>query len=335
MKGRRSPASAMMGLGSGLRTMSRGRSRWTKSQQLVVVAFFFICCVIGWLHDLGGTVTSLEEAPLHCSDPVLAAEPMFEGKQKAHNDPEHWLTAAARAKDLQAAVKPGTYVKLFLMIRHGEGTHNEAKARVGKEEWYKNEGKNTRYLDAALTNNGHLQTARLAKDLSYAQTHGLQIDRLVVSPMSRALETAADVFPFHYTSVLWPATALEGLREAAGLYPCDKRSSRRELMKRFPAVDFSLLPADKDPLWKKDGREPKEKQAVRVKEALIDLVQLYGSTDEVIAVVGHSGWISTAIKLLTGNVYNPRNCELVAVTVQFECSPNPRAKHRSMLPGIA
>lgn len=126
MKGRRSPASAMMGLGSGLRTMSRGRSRWTKSQQLVVVAFFFICCVIGWLHDLGGTVTSLEEAPLHCSDPVLAAEPMFEGKQKAHNDPEHWLTAAARAKDLQAAAKPGTYVKLFLMIRHGEGTSSQS-----------------------------------------------------------------------------------------------------------------------------------------------------------------------------------------------------------------
>lgn len=324
----------MMGLGKGLRTMSRGRSRWTKGQQLAAVGLFFVCCVIGWVHDIGrGTPGRLEDAPLQCSAPTLAAEPMFEGKHKAHNDPEHWITAAAHAKDLQAAAEPGTFIRLFLMIRHGEGVHNEAKARVGKEEWYKTEGKKALYLDAALTNNGHLQTSRLAKDVAYAQTHGLTVDRLMVSPMSRALETAADVFPFHYTSVLWPATALEGLREAAGLYPCDKRRPRRELVQKFPAVDFSLLPADKDPIWKKGGREPKEKQEIRVRESLTDVVQLYGLTDQVIAVVGHSGWIATALKMLTGKVHNPRNCELVAVTLQFKCVPNPKANHRSMLPG--
>ena len=75
--------------------------------------------------------------------------------------------------------------------------------------------------------------------------------------------------------------------QKAGLYPCDKRRPRRELIKKFPAVDFSLLPADKDPLWKQSGREPKPKnQIARVKESLTDLVQLYGLTDDVIAIVG-------------------------------------------------
>ena len=86
------------------------------------VALFFVCCVIGWVRDLGrGSPGRLEDAPLQCTAPVLAAEPMFEGTHKAHNDPENWISAAAHAKDLQAAAKPGTYVKLFLMIRHGEG----------------------------------------------------------------------------------------------------------------------------------------------------------------------------------------------------------------------
>ena len=34
------------------------------------------------------------------------------------------------------------------------GLHNEAKARVGKDAWYKTEGKKSLYLDAPLTNNG-------------------------------------------------------------------------------------------------------------------------------------------------------------------------------------
>lgn len=74
--------------------------------------------------------------------------------------------------------------------------------------------------------------------------------------------------------------------QKAGLYPCDKRRPRRELIKKFPAVDFSLLPADKDPLWKQSGREPKPNQIARVKESLTDLVQLYGLTDDVVAIVG-------------------------------------------------
>ena len=115
------------------------------------------------------------------------------------------------------------------------------------------------------------------------------LELVVVSPLSRALETAVIAFaPFvprspippdvdaadtsplftHSSSshIPVPFIAREEIREQIGQNVCDRRRPVREISTDFPAVDFSCI-RDEDELWTEE-REPKSAVADRAGEGV-------------------------------------------------------------------
>ena len=83
-----------------------------------------------------------------------------------------------------------------------------------------------------LDSHGHSQAAKLHK--AFVKS-GVKLDVVLVSPMTRTLETAAIVFPKANMA------AIECIREAFGSHPCDKRQDVSHYAKAFPSVNFTLV----------------------------------------------------------------------------------------------
>lgn len=124
--------------------------------------------------------------------------------------------------------------KIVHFVRHAEGTHNLAGA---------SESKLPLHHDARLTVKGREQ----CHDLSIS-TRNLGVECVIVSPMSRCLETAKLSFPHCYESQEVPFVADENWRETVN-YLCDSRQRRTVLKGEYPSVDFNFIDHDDDPLW--------------------------------------------------------------------------------------
>lgn len=153
---------------------------------------------------------------------------------------------------------------LLYAVRHGEATHNvrekEAKAEAEERCMLEAEGSpSNKVLDAAkeaarvaalqdpelhdapLSDAGKTGAleARRALDATIASS-GLLVPTLVlVSPLQRALQTAALIFPDHPD-----VRVREELRERRTGLPCDERSSasRMKTRRSFGRMRFSLVP---------------------------------------------------------------------------------------------
>lgn len=143
--------------------------------------------------------------------------------------------------------------KVVHLVRHAEGTHNLNE----------DESKLPLHFDAALTSRGVEQCLRLAE-----RTMTLDVDAVLVSPMTRCLETARLSFPHLYNrddgvrssedrgggdgdggvAASVPFVAHEEWRETVN-YLCDSRRPRSTLEGLYPRVDFDRLVSDDDPIW--------------------------------------------------------------------------------------
>lgn len=184
--------------------------------------------------------------------------------------------------------KPGGS-KLIHFIRHGEGTHNVAQrewradpAWDGQTEPYTiDTDPNMKFVDAELNDIG----IRQAKDLQQA-TAKVKPELMIVSPMRRATLTGLLAFAPQIERGEMLIIAHELAHERAGKHTCDKRLSKTELGKLFPAVDYSLIDAEEDPFWG-DGltREPWQDLGKRAGAFIEWLME---REDEHIAVAAHS-----------------------------------------------
>jgi len=141
-------------------------------------------------------------------------------------------------------------------VRHAQGDHN-----VAGEQDYTNY-QSEQWFDAALTDLGKQQCDALASQ------HGVtaSAELLVVSPLTRTLQTATLSFPTLVGSARIPWLAHECVREQTGFHPCDRRRNISEVAALFPHVDFALVKDNEaDPLYDACGgaREPDEKVADR------------------------------------------------------------------------
>lgn len=138
--------------------------------------------------------------------------------------------------------------KVVHLVRHAEGTHNLSEK----------ESRLPAHFDAALTPVGIEQCERLA-----LRTRDLEVEAVLVSPMTRCLETARLSFPhlYHRGEVdgdvgaagggrrsAVPFVAREEWRETVN-FLCDSRSATRVLGESHPRVDFGAISHDVDPLW--------------------------------------------------------------------------------------
>lgn len=203
--------------------------------------------------------------------------------------------------------------KRVMWVRHAQGIHNAAELALGKAEWESVECRKDAYFDANLNEIGVEQSKVLQFALNGPlTTRALKVDLIIVSPLSRAIETAQIAFESVWNDV--PVVAVELARERFGKNICDKRRPVSELKRLFPRVDFdSCMDGEHDALHDAEVRESPEQVAERVKRLMHWIMQLpYDS----IAVVGHSDYMSHASVVAGFPHHWPANCELVPMMLR-------------------
>lgn len=198
--------------------------------------------------------------------------------------------------------------KVVYFVRHGQGFHNVAGHAdpANYLSWD--------YEDAHLTDFGWQQAAAL-KHHNQGQPD-VKPEVVIVSPMTRAIETAVGAFgggkwqngdhsqPLMIeqsaqnervaahdavsSSGCPPFVSWEGCREHLGLHPCDRRRTKALYHKRYPGIDFSLVADGEDSLWTPDARET----GPSVKGRGLEFVKWLNQRPESrIAVVSHSSFL--------------------------------------------
>lgn len=170
------------------------------------------------------------------------------------------------------------------------------------------------HFDAKLTERGVAQCNQLAK-----RTRDLDVEVVVVSPLTRTLETSILSFPHLYTSnnddaigddgsdssnekTVVPFVAYEEWRETVN-FLCDCRSSLTQLKQLYPNVCFNNLAQhqENDPIWAHYESIYGDHNAHRSKRESDDPISLYNRShaawkallnrpEKKLALVGHQAF---------------------------------------------
>ncbi|MFO7805913.1 MAG: histidine phosphatase family protein [Paracoccaceae bacterium] len=178
--------------------------------------------------------------------------------------------------------------KRIHFIRHAQSEHNARAAEAPDEDVLR---RDPTLRDAQLTELGHTQARALAQEVS--QLHDIEL--VVVSPLSRAIQTAIAAFERH------PAPRLiQPLHREMQESYCDIGQSPAHLAKAFPTFDFDHLD---DPWWHSDTLDgwPYPREPLHAFEGRVTAFRewLIGRPESCIAVVGHG----TFLNRLTGTVF--------------------------------
>lgn len=162
-----------------------------------------------------------------------------------------------------------TPTPLVHIIRHGQSLHNIHRGYP--------------HRDPPLTDAGHEATKQI--NLSAVP------DLIVISPMTRTIQTAMNAFP---SSIGSPPTGTEvqiwpDLREAHDAI-CNQGISRADIAAKFPHLDFSECPEE----WNHPPHtiETATIRAEKVRRRLQDLSKVYKN----IALITHRGFIAFLVK---------------------------------------
>jgi broad specificity phosphatase PhoE len=162
-------------------------------------------------------------------------------------------------------------------IRHGESTHNILFQKMGMKTFF-----DKNYYDTNLTLNGINQSIELGNKWDNKD----KMDLVIVSPLSRTLQTAMNIFKDTNVKIV----ALESVREYPNsLHTCNKRKDINTLKKLFPRVDFSNIKDNIDPSWNEHIGETIENLLQRI-NSLYDFIDSNDYNN--IALVGHNSYIS-------------------------------------------
>lgn len=128
----------------------------------------------------------------------------------------------------------------MILMRHGQSEFNRLFSATKRDPGI---------ADPPLTDEGHAQAAAAAAALA-----GLRIGRIVVSPYTRALQTAAPVA----RALGVPVSVTPVIRERYH-FSCDIGSPRSVLAAAWPEHDFSAI----DEVWWPDATETPESTMAR------------------------------------------------------------------------
>lgn len=180
--------------------------------------------------------------------------------------------------------------KRILCIRHGESTFNAHAAGGGSDPLL---------FDAPLSEVGHRQVERTRDAL-----RSVEIELVVTTPLTRALQTTAGLFAGHPSS---PTILVESLHRERVENSCDVGRSPALLASAFPTFAFDHLP---DVWWHNHDRPDDRGICVEPVELVSERAEAFrrflrSRPETHIAVVGHG----TFFRTLTGRVLS--NCEVV------------------------
>ena len=168
-------------------------------------------------------------------------------------------------------------MKNILCIRHGRAFHNVLSDKIGEKAFFLKES-----FDAPLVEEGILQ----AKELGENSKKLKNIDIVFVSPLTRTLQTAENIFEKNQKVKI---VALDKIKEfPQGIDICNKRRNRIELKEKFKKVDFSLLDSDSDQMWREDRYEKIDELKERIDEFKKFIMN---ENDNNIAIVSHNNFL--------------------------------------------
>ena len=186
-------------------------------------------------------------------------------------------------------------MKNIICIRHGKAFHNVLSDKIGEKAFSLKES-----FDAPLVEEGILQ----AKELGENSKQLKKIDIVFVSPLTRTLQTAENIFE---KNKIVRIVALDKMKEfPQGIEICNKRRNRIELKEKFKKVDFSLLDSDSDQMWREDRYEKIEELKQRIKEFKQFIMnENYNN----IAIVSHNNFLKELLFQNCGDeTYNLDHC---------------------------
>ena len=184
----------------------------------------------------------------------------------------------------------GLRQKEIYFVRHGKGVHNALA------ELYRKQGKD---VEQAYTQPDGNLTPEGREACTYVCMP--DVDLVIVSPITRAIQTAQIVFRDRNV----PMIAMEEPRENPYKYSINRRAKRSELEKEYPHINFSALTED-DLMG--DGPE---NVTVRIK-SLYNI--LLNRPEKKIAVVSHHNFIKYFMARF-GMSVSPVNCGVYKVVI--------------------
>ena len=165
----------------------------------------------------------------------------------------------------------------FILIRHGEGTHNLGAETEGDAAY-----ENPAYRNSHLTEKGVQQAADAG--LKIASTMTSSAAALWCSPLQRCMQTAEQVMK----SVDVPLNHMylhDSLLERLGRgHVCNMRAPTGEIRRDWPDFNANLLP-DVGPEWK--GIEGRQSVKFRMTMLLEHLKRVYAGSTEPVIIVSH------------------------------------------------
>ena len=189
-------------------------------------------------------------------------------------------SAAASAAGSTAAVAAGS-PKYLCLIRHGQGEHNPRKNPLAV-------GFIPKMLmrDAKLTGKGRKQAGALQQPMQW-----MPFDLIVVSPLSRTIETATAAFEEHPT----PKRLCHLMCERATM-PADQGTPKAQLLKKHPQLaDWQGWDELSEHFWPPRSLKTAEQEvAARVEEFKSWLL---ARPETCFALVGHSAFFMTMTQM--------------------------------------
>jgi broad specificity phosphatase PhoE len=181
--------------------------------------------------------------------------------------------------------------KTLFLIRHGQSISN------------RDYDESIAYRDAGLTEQGISQARALQRQLE-----GLQLDLVVVSPLTRALQTCQNALPPSYTG---PILVLSEITEVCSShYSCGHK--RSVVQPKFPSkFDWSNIGMDEIWWWQydKNGSETNRYQIDRMEKFRQFIRE---RPEQRIAVFSHGDYLW---ELLEGKRSYPANCQVITYKI--------------------
>jgi glucosyl-3-phosphoglycerate phosphatase len=195
----------------------------------------------------------------------------------------------------KAATATAAASKTLYLIRHGQSIAN----RDGNES--------SSYRDAGLTNLGINQARSLRDELER-----IQLDLVVVSPLTRALQTCENALPSSYTG---PVIVLPDIAEVcSSYYSCGQPKDCIE--KKFPQrFNWSNVPMDDIWWWPYEQKmhcEPHEHQSKRIARFRQFIRE---QPEQRIAVFSHGDYLW---EFFEGKRPYLSNCQLMKYTFEMD-----------------
>lgn len=161
-------------------------------------------------------------------------------------------------------------------IRHGTALHNDLYWYIGTRAF-------SEFKDTGLTQKGHEESLRLGK--TWKEIKNIKL--VLVSPLSRTLQTATNIFKDHNIKMI----AIDEIMEHPQSFEiCNQRLDKKILIDKYPHIDFSRISDDHLIFWEEKYNPDHELE--RLKKRIEDFKNIVKTFNEDnIAIVSHSSYL--------------------------------------------